>query len=117
MPDVVIDRALRIGKKYRDKRSNLSCKRIIVRFTTFRHRTIFYRNRNKLKKAKIKIDLRKRRYDIYTDAINSVKNYSNVNFVMADFNCRVKVVFTNGKSYFFKSIIDLKKCIEHENAE
>ena len=117
IPDLVIDRALRIGKEYRDKRSNLSSKRIIVRFSTFRHRTIFYRNRNKLKKAKIKIDLTKRRFDIYTDAINSVKNYSKVNFVMADFNCRIKVVFTNGKSYFFKSIIDLKKCIEHENAE
>ena len=117
IPDVVIDRAHRIGKEYRDKRSNLSCKSIIVHFTTFRHRTIFYRNRNKLNKAKVKIDLTKRRYDIYTDAINFVKNYSKVNFVMVDINCRLKVVFTNGKSYFFKSIIDLKECIEHENAE
>ena len=117
IPDVVIDRAHRIGKEYRDKRSILSCKSIIVRLTTFPHRTIFYRNRNKLKKAKVKIDLTKRRYDIYTDAINFVKNYSEVNFVMVDINCRLKVVFTNGKSYFFKSIIDLKECIEHENAE
>ena len=101
IPDVVIDRAHRIGKEYRDKRSNLSCKRINVCFTTFRHRTIFYRNRNKLKKAKVKIDLTKRRSGIYTDVISFVKNYSKVNFVMVDIDCRLKVVFTNGKSYFF----------------
>ena len=112
IPDVVIDRAHRIGKEYRDKRSNLSCKSVIVRFTTFRHRTIFYRNRNKLKKAKVKIDLTKRRYDIYKDAINFVKNYSKVNFVMVDINCRLKVIFTNGKSYFLKNIIDLKECMK-----
>ena len=60
IPDVVIDRAHRIGKGYTDKKSNLSCKSIIVRFTTFRHRTMLYRNRNKLKKAKVKLDLTKK---------------------------------------------------------
>ena len=115
IPDAVIDRAHRVGKEYRDKKSNLSCKSIIARFITFRQRTIFYRNRNKLKK--VKIDLAKRRYDTYTDAINFVKNHSKVNFVVVDINCRLKVVFTSGKSYFFESIIGLKECIEHENAE
>ena len=117
IPDAVIDRAHRIGKGYTDKKSNLFCKSIIFRFTTFRHRTMLYRNRNKLKKAKVKLDLTKTRYDIYTDAINFVKNYSIVNFVMVDINCRHKVVFTNGNSFFFKSIIDLKESIEHENAD
>ena len=42
--DVVIDRAHRIGKGYTDKKSYLSCNSIIVRFTTFRHRTMLYRN-------------------------------------------------------------------------
>ena len=60
IPDVVIDRAHRIGKGYTDKKSNLSCKSIIVRFTTFRYRTILYRNRNKLKEAKVKLDLTKK---------------------------------------------------------
>ena len=59
-PDVVIDRAHRIGKGYTDKKSNLSCKSIIVCFTTFRHRAMLYRNRNKLKKAKVKFDLTKK---------------------------------------------------------
>ena len=105
IPDVVIDRAHRIGKEYRDKRSNLSCKSIIVRFTTFRHRTIFYRNRNKLKKTKVKIDLTKRRYDIYTDAINFVKNYSKINFVMVDINCRLKLFSPMEKVIFLKVLL------------
>ena len=117
IPDVVIDRAHCIVKGYTDKKSNLSCKSIIVCFTTFCHRTMLCRNRNKLKKAKVKLDLTKKRYDIYTDVINFVKNYSIVNFVMVDNNCRLKVVFTNENSSFFKSIIDLKESIEHENAD
>ena len=60
IPDVVIDTAHRIGKGYTHKKSNLSCKSIIVRLTTFRYRTMLYRNRNKLKKAKVKLDLTKK---------------------------------------------------------
>ena len=43
---------------------------------------MLYRNRNKLKKAQVKLDLTKKKYDIYTDAINFVKSYSIVNFLM-----------------------------------
>ena len=60
IPDVVIDRAHHIGKGYTDKKSNLSCNSIIVPFTTFCHRTMLYRNRNKLKKGKVKLDLTKK---------------------------------------------------------
>ena len=41
--NAVIDRARRIGGNYVDRKSKKSCKSIIVRFTTFRHRTMFYR--------------------------------------------------------------------------
>ena len=41
IPDVVIDRAHGIGKGYNDKKPNIRCKGIVVRFTTFRHRAIF----------------------------------------------------------------------------
>ena len=40
--DVVIDRAHRIGRGYKDKTRNVPCKSIIVRFLTFRHGTLFY---------------------------------------------------------------------------
>ena len=43
IPEVVIDRAHRIGPDYTDKKTQKVCKSITVRFTTFRHRTAFYR--------------------------------------------------------------------------
>ena len=60
IPDVVIDSAHRIGKAYTDKTSGVKCKSIIVRFTTFRHRTMFYHSRKNLKRnVKVKLVLLK----------------------------------------------------------
>ena len=61
IPDVAIDRAHRIGKAYTDKTSGVKCKSIIVRFTTFRHRTMFYQSRKNLKRnVKVKLDFTKK---------------------------------------------------------
>ena len=49
-------RAHRIGSRYQDASSNNYCKSIIIRFTTFRHRTMFCRAKNKLKRG-VKIKL------------------------------------------------------------
>ena len=37
---------------------------------------------------------------IFTEAMQLVKNNEAVKFVMADINCRFKVVFKDGKSFF-----------------
>ena len=59
------DRAHRIGSRYLDASSNSYCKSIIIRFTTLRHRTMFYRAKSKLKTAvRIKVDLTKSRYGL-----------------------------------------------------
>ena len=50
VPDNVLDRAHRIGPSYMDRITSEKWKSIIVRFTTFRHRTLFYRTRKKFKK-------------------------------------------------------------------
>ena len=65
--DVAIDRAHRIGKAYTDKTSGRKCKNTIVRFTTFRHRTMFYHSRKYLKRnVKVKLDLTKKTlFDFY----------------------------------------------------
>ena len=69
IPDIVIDRAHRIGNNYTHKTTKKSCKRIIVKFGTFRHRTIFYRARRNLKNgASIRLDLTKTRYDLFKRA-------------------------------------------------
>ena len=114
IPDVVIGRAHRIGRGYKDK---TPCKSIIVRFSTFRHKTLLYRNRNKLKNAKVRLDLTKKWYKIFTDAIDFVKAYKNFDYVMVDINCRLKVFFKNGDSSFFDNISNLKILIVKENAE
>ena len=49
IPESVIDRAHRIGSRYLDASSNNYCKSMIIRLTTCRHRTMFYRAKNKLK--------------------------------------------------------------------
>ena len=91
IPDVVIDRAHRIGKGYNDKKTNVCCKSMIVCFTTFGHRTMFYRSRANLKNnVKLKLDSTKNRYKIFTKTIETVKSYDNVNYVMVDISCRLK---------------------------
>ena len=84
IPDVVIDRAHRTGKGY-NNRKNVRSKSIIVRFTTIRHKTIFYLSRANLKNnnnKKLKLDLTKNRYKIFTKAIETVKSYGNVSYVI-----------------------------------
>ena len=62
---------------------------------------MFYHSRKNLKhNVKIKLDLTKKRYLIFTEAMQLVKNNEAVKFVMADINCRFKVVFKDGKSFF-----------------
>ena len=102
---------------YKDKTWNVPYKIIIVRFSTFRRRTLFYWNRNKLKNAKVRLDLTKKRYKIFTDAIDFVKAYKNVDYVMVNINWRLKVVFKNGRSSFFHNISDLKNLIVEESTE
>ena len=113
IPDVATDRANRTGNGYKDRKTNTSCKSIIIRFTTFRHQAMFYRNRNKLKNnAKVKLDLTRKRYIPFTRALESVKKVSIVDCVMVDINCRMKVVFKSGRSKFFNDDDSLNEAIE-----
>ena len=50
IPDTVIDRAHRIGPEYFDYKTKKKCRAIIVSFTTFRHRKLNYRAREKKQK-------------------------------------------------------------------
>ena len=115
IPEVAIDRGHRIGKGYVEKNSKKSCKSIIVRFSTFRHRTKFYRNRSKLKNdVKVKLNLTKSTYTIFTKAIETAKQSNVVDYVMVDINCRLKLVFKNGRRKFFTDVDSLKRAIEDE---
>ena len=75
---------------------------VIVRFTTFRQRTMCYRNRKALKGGvMVHVDLAKSRLDLLMKANKHVKDISNVNFAYSDINCRLKVQFKNRREEFF----------------
>ena len=100
IPDACIDRAHRVSK---------TDDTVIVPFTTFRHRTMFYRKRKELKNGvKVHLDLTKARLDLLIKARKYVKNLSNVDFVYADLNCWLKIHFSNNNESFFDSMDDLR---------
>ena len=83
-----IDRAHRIGRDYKCHKTNKTCRSVIVRFTSFKHRTSIYRNRNILKDVRVKLDLTKKRYNILKSARSIADEKQDVNYVFADINCR-----------------------------
>ena len=117
IPDSVLDRAHRIGNVTENSEGK-KVQSIIVRFTTFRHRTMFYRKRNDVKKLEgnpiLRLDLTKHRFKLLKNAQDLVKNYSSmVKFVYADINCRLRVKFVdqNLRDQFFEDIDELKKIV------
>ena len=72
IPDAVIDRENRIGRKTMDANEKHK-QQVIVRFTTWRHRTTVYRTREKIKSIKIRLDLTKPRLDLLSSANNVLK--------------------------------------------
>ena len=58
---------------------------IIIKFTTFRHRTLLYRPKRKLKNGvKLHIDLSNKRFKLLLDAQKYVENVGKIQFVYAD---------------------------------
>ena len=70
---------------------------IIVRFTSFRHRKLFYRKGKTLKDKSVHLNLTKPRLKLLNDTKNSVSSKKDIAFSYADINCRCKVGFTDGK--------------------
>ena len=107
-----IDRAHRIGRDYKSHKTNKTCRSVIVGFTSFKHRTSIYRNRNILKNVRVKLDSTKKRHNILKSARSIADGKQDVNYVFADINCRLKVVFKDGTSEFFEDISELNELIE-----
>ena len=81
---------------------------IIVRFTTFRHRTIFYANRKNVKSgARIRLDLTKDCHNLLVSARKRVNNCPGASYVYADINCRLKVKLADESHKFFESMEEL----------
>ena len=101
----------RIGRTYEENNSKFQS--IIVRFTTFRHRTLFYRNRKNLKSnVKIKLDLTTHLYNLLKVARNRHVHERNVvKFVYAYINCRLKARFSDDIVQVFDSLKELDRLI------
>ena len=72
----------------------------------FRHRTMFYKNKKRFKDVRIKLDFTKRRYRILKDAIDLPKEHPDLDYVFADFNSHLKVVFKHGDIDHLNSMIN-----------
>ena len=106
-----IDRAHRIGPEYNDYTTKLKCRSIIVRFTSFKARTKVYRSRRKMKKVKVKLDLTKKRYITLMKAVEDANSNEKVNYVFADINCRLKVVFKDESENFSCSFDEYQEIV------
>ena len=107
IPDAVLDRAHHVSKSNYD---------VIVRFTAFHQRTLFYRKRKNLKGKSVHLYLTKPQLKLLSDAKNLISSRSGIDFCYADTNCRCKVRYSDGKELFFESISDLEDILDdYEN--
>ena len=99
IPDAYIDRAHHVSK---------TNDTVIVRSTTFRHRTMFFHNRKALKGGvTVHRDLTRSRLKLLMKANKYVKDISNGDFAYSDINCHLNVQFKNRREGFFDSMEDL----------
>ena len=88
-----------------------------VRFTTFRHRILFYGARKNLKSAfKVKLDLTKSGFNLLQKTNDHVKEIPAISFCYADVNCRFRVKFHKDKQedIFFSTFDELRDIVDSE---
>ena len=110
LPEYAIDRAHRIGNTKEDGKSNIT-QPIIVRFTSFRARTVLYKARKSIKnkfKYDVSLDLTK---SLLIKSSEIVENIENIHFVYNDINCNLRALTAEGKNVRFNSICDLQNVI------
>ena len=90
---------------------------IIVRFTTFRHRTLFYRARKNLKgEFKVKLELTKPRFNLLKKSNHRVKEIPAISFCYIVVNCRLRVKFHDAKQedIFFSTFDELRDIVDSD---
>ena len=102
IPEACIERVHRIGKKTPGR-----VRPIIVRFTTWPHRTMVYRKRKDCVNCRINLDLAKTRMDIFKEAIDLARESDHISYAFTDINCSLCVKLSNGSFKFFNIIDDL----------
>ena len=85
---------------------------MIIKFTTWRHRTAVYRARKNNPNVGIRLDLTKKRVDILDTVRDLSKNNANIDFVFADVNCSLCFRLTNSKFVYFRTVEEAEKILE-----
>ena len=112
VPNACIDRAHRVGKKYKDSKGKFQ-QTMIVRFTTWRHRTAVYNARKRQTKYSVRLDLTKKRLELLMMARRYLedKPSERVDFVFSDVNCRTMAKLSDGTFREFSNIEDFHKIV------
>ena len=103
IPDVVIDRAHRVGKPTKTKKWGDN-HTMIVRFSTYRHRSILYRARKGQHKYGIRLDLTSKRFALLRQTQDLVKEQGTkckADFAFADINCQLNFRMKDGSFKYF----------------
>ncbi len=95
----MIDRAHRIGPIKQNQTTKKNSQTIIVRFTTWRHRSMVYRARKKSDKFKVHLDLTHRKVKLLEKANTWLKDKKEC-FAFADINCRPCLYLDGDYEYF-----------------
>ena len=122
VPDTVLDRAHRIGKT-KAASNGKTYRQIIVRFATWRHRTMVYKARKKSQTHKIRLDLTKKRMNVIqkTNEILESRRMEGC-FTFADINCHLCARINDAFHYFddeddFMKLLDRISGGEKEDME
>ena len=99
VPAQVFDRAHRIGAVREDPATKKKYQPIIVRFTTWQHRTQVYRARKSTKKFQVRLDLTRKRAKLLGRANEQLKARAGC-YALADVNCRLSVKLEDGYHFF-----------------
>ena len=96
VPDEAIDRAHRIGGKFKDYDTGEVRQAMIVKFLTWKHRTAVYKGRKKSEDKKILLDLTAKRAKLLKFAREKTESDDHIDFVFTDINCRVGLKTMDG---------------------
>ena len=114
IPETALDRAHRIGRE--KKLQGKVYRQIIVRFTTWRHRTMVYKARKASKGPKIRLDLTKQRLNAIGKMNDTLKSRDmQDSFAFADINCRFCVKI-NGEFHYLNDEIDFVNLMDKMDA-
>ena len=110
IPDMYLDRAHRVGKPLVGEDGSRK-QQVIVKFTTWRHRTLFYQGRKNLTSAKVYLDLTQSKFKLLKRSQTKVVGSNVVDFVFADINCALCARLKNGIFKYFSSDEQLVKIL------